>query len=76
MFSESTGFYLYSSLLQANAAILSILGVFTIFRVQSIQAAIDIIKNAWIMPRGFYHPNIDVMTEFDNIRLGKKRGSH
>jgi hypothetical protein len=73
MFSESTGFYLYSSLLQANAAILSILGVFTIFRVQSIQAAIEIIKNSLISsPFEGHYSATEEMDEFDNFSLKEK----
>lgn len=40
-FSDSTGLYFYSALVQANAAILSIVGVFIIFRLQSLQSSID-----------------------------------
>ncbi len=58
IFSESTGFYSYSSLLQANAAILSILGIFTIFRVQSFQSAIETIKNSFILSRDGFSPFI------------------
>jgi hypothetical protein len=65
MFSESTGFYLYSSLLQANAAILSILGVFTIFRIQSIQSAIDTIKNSLVISNPNHYPSTEEMDEFD-----------
>jgi hypothetical protein len=38
---ENTGLYFYSSLLQANAAILAIVGVFFIFRIQSLQSAVE-----------------------------------
>ena len=41
IFDVSTGMYYYSSLIQANAAIISIFGVFYIFRLQSIQSAIS-----------------------------------
>ena len=37
-FSENTGLYFFSALLQANAAILAIVGVFMIFRLQSYQS--------------------------------------
>jgi len=40
-FDTSTGLYFYSSLIQANAAIISIFGVFFIFRLQSIQSSIS-----------------------------------
>jgi hypothetical protein len=74
MFSESTGFYLYSSLLQANAAILSILGVFTIFRIQSIQSVIDIIKSSLILTvRPGQYPETSAMDRFDNMSLDEKK---
>lgn len=44
-FSENTGLYFYSALLQANAAILSIVGVFFIFRIQQLKSEIDSIKD-------------------------------
>lgn len=44
-FNESTSLYIYSALFQANAAILSIIGVFIIFRLQSLQSHIDTLKN-------------------------------
>jgi len=37
IFSDSTCLYFFSALLQANAAILSIVGVYFIYRVQSVQ---------------------------------------
>ena len=40
-FTGNTGLYFYSALLQANAAIFSIVGVFYIFRLQSINSAIS-----------------------------------
>lgn len=51
-FSENSSFYLYSSLLQANAALFSIVGVFYIFRIQSLQSSIDIIKSGLMTDRG------------------------
>jgi len=53
-FSENTGLYFFSALIQANAAIFSIIGVFYIFRLQSIQSAISDIFNA------LYNENINI----------------
>lgn len=39
-FNENTGFYFYSALIQANAAIISIFGIFYIFKIQTIQNTI------------------------------------
>ncbi len=44
VFSENSGLYLFSALLQANAAILAIGGVFYIFRIQSLHGIIEFIK--------------------------------
>jgi hypothetical protein len=44
-FSENTGLYLYSALLQANAAILALIGVYIIFKIQSLKSEIEIVKN-------------------------------
>jgi hypothetical protein len=40
-FSDSSALYLYSALLQANAAILSLFAIFVIFRIQSLASSID-----------------------------------
>ena len=52
LFSNSTGLYLFSALLQANAAIIAIVGVFGIFRIQSLQSKIEYIKQGLLQPRG------------------------
>jgi len=41
-FSDSTSLYVFSALLQANAAILSIAAIFVIFRIQSLGSAIEV----------------------------------
>lgn len=51
VFSANTGLYFFSALLQANAAILSIVGVFYIFKVQSIQNTIHFIKSSLLTDR-------------------------
>jgi hypothetical protein len=52
LFSDSTGLYLFSALLQANAAIIAIVGVFGIFRIQNLQSKIEYIKSGLLEPRG------------------------
>lgn len=69
-FSSNTGLYLYSALIQANAAIFSIIGVFFIFRLQSVQSAITNIFN------GLYNENIGVRQgayKFKNMSLEEKK---
>ena len=45
VFSENTGLYLYSALLQANAAILSLIGIYYIFKIQSLKLELEALKN-------------------------------
>jgi len=52
IFYDYTSIYLFSALLQANAAILAIVGVFGIFKIQSIQTQIDFLKNWLTFPDG------------------------
>jgi len=51
-FTENTGYYFFSSLLQANAAIFSIFGVFFIYRLQTLNSSISEIFNSLIMTAG------------------------
>jgi hypothetical protein len=70
-FSENSSFYFFSSLLQANAAILSIVGVFFIFRIQSLQSAVDVIKSNLLSDRGHSSwPN--EIIEWDNFSIREK----
>lgn len=71
-FSEYTGLYFFSTLIQANAAIFSIVGVFYIFRLQSIQSAIANIFNA------LYNedPNIRRMAQEFNIKIIEDKKSY
>lgn len=70
-FSENSSFYFLSSLLQANASILSIAGVFFIFRIQSLQSSIDIIKNILMSDRGHSSWPAEIV-KFDNLSLNEK----
>lgn len=70
-FSENSSFYFLSSLLQANASILSISGVFFIFRIQSLQSSIDIIKSSLMSDRGNISWPGDIV-KFDNLLLNDK----
>ena len=70
IFSNYTGSYLFSALIQANAAIFSIIGVFYIFRLQSIQSAISNIFNA------LYNENISIRQkaeEFNHKNIDEKK---
>jgi len=58
-FYDYTSIYLFSALLQANAAILAIVGVFGIFKIQSIQAKIDSMKNWSSFNTGWDPNNMD-----------------
>ena len=49
MFSQITGYYFYSSLIQVNAAIFSIYGLFIVFKIQICKSNIDTCKNLIFM---------------------------
>lgn len=70
IFYEYTSIYFYSALLQANAAILAIVGVFGIFKIQSIQTKIDSMKN-WISSNTGWEP--DNMDDFDKKTTGEQK---
>lgn len=77
MFSPNTGFYFYSSLLQAQAAIFSIVGVFIVFKLQTIKSAIENYKHMLLALK--VYPSVITDFEFADeatrkekyIRLGK-----
>ena len=70
-FAENSSFYFYSSILQANAAIFSIVGVFYIFRIQSLQASIDIIKSGLMNDQGRSSWPQEII-DWDNLSLKEK----
>jgi len=47
-FSESSSLYFFSAILQANAALLALVGIFLIFRLQYFQSIIDGVRNKLI----------------------------
>ncbi|MBI4726447.1 hypothetical protein HY768_04345 [candidate division TA06 bacterium] len=49
MFSEITGYYFFSSIIQVEAAIFSIYGLFIVFKIQICKANIDTCKNLLFM---------------------------
>ena len=70
-FSESTSLYIYGSFLQANAAIIAILGLFIIYKIQALQTSIDVIKSDLMRDRGMYtHPKS--VLDFDSATLEEK----
>ena len=69
-FTENTGLYLFSSLIQSNAAIISIFGVFYIFRLQSLQSAISEIYESLCNINTAIK---DAAREFRHLSLGKKK---
>lgn len=70
-FSESTSLYIYSSFLQANAAIIAVLGFFIIYKIQALQSSIDVIKSDLMRDRGMYsHPK--TVLDFDSATIQEK----
>lgn len=69
--SENSFLYLYSSFIQANAAILAIVGFYVIFRIQSLQSTVDVIKSDLMRDHGqFSHPT--TVLKFDRSSLDEK----
>ncbi len=71
-FSENTSLYLYSSFIQANAAIIAITGLFIVFKLQSYLASIDVLKLTIMNDRGMYSTPTDVEV-FDRTILSEKK---
>jgi hypothetical protein len=74
VFSEYTGLYFYSSLIQANAAILSLLGVFIVFRIQLNKSSIENLKN-FVLNLGLTRVQrlMDLTLEFERMNLNTKK---
>lgn len=72
---EKTSFYLFSALLQADAAIFSIVGVFVVFTLQSLQNRIDDVKdNIRTALRSFDKKILSKRIEdFDNSDIAGKK---
>lgn len=79
-FSEYTALYFFSALLQANAAIIAIVGVFFIFRIQTYQSSINSIKNYLFTDKfknlqktiiDFYNFDIISQKEYFNKEIGE-----
>lgn len=73
IFSTNTGLYFFSALLQSNAAILSVFGVFLIFRIQSYQSSIDIIHSSLLDHQTCSSTIQDIFEFIKNPDLGKKK---
>ncbi|MDP2984079.1 MAG: hypothetical protein Q8O92_12210 [Candidatus Latescibacter sp.] len=71
LFSDSSSLYFFSALLQSNAAIISLVGIFVIFKIQSLQSKVEMIRNFLISnPNKYPHPKYVI--EFDNLILEDK----
>ena len=71
-YSPSTSLYFFSALLQANAAIFSIYGVFVIFKLQSIKSSIDSFITALMQDRGRSIHTVEVI-DFDGMNIDEKK---
>ncbi len=67
MLFENAGYYLFSSMLQAKAAILSLYGLFIIFKIQSLSSQIDFIKEILT-----HNPNPNFIYLFDAKSMEEK----
>jgi hypothetical protein len=70
-YSKSSSLYFFSALLQSNAAIISLFGVFIVFRLQSLQTSLDLLKNTLMQDGGkMIQPN--TVFRFDKMNLNEK----
>lgn len=70
-YSLDSGRYFFSAILQGNAAILSILGVFTIFKIQALHSNIDTLKASRLGDMGSSSTPTGII-EFDKKSLEEK----
>ncbi|MDP8323375.1 MAG: hypothetical protein RAO94_13605 [Candidatus Stygibacter australis] len=70
-FHETSSLYFFSALLQSNAAIFAIVGVFIVFRLQSLQSSLDMLKNTLMQNRGKTITLCSVI-EFDKLNIKEK----
>jgi len=78
-FNESTGLYFYSSLLQADAAMISIVGLFLIYWIQSLENKISSVMNSLTSQKidridninNFFSSDIKGQQEFFNSISGQ-----
>ena len=69
IFTDSSGLYFYSALLQANAAIIALIGLYTIFRIQVAYTTIESLK-AFLLAE---HSGIrDSALRFDSMDFKEK----
>ncbi len=76
LFSNSTSLYFFSAILQANAAIIAIVGVFGIFKIQPFQSGIETIKFSLSMERGittgFWDVDPSIISIFNPLNIEEK----
>ena len=72
LFSDNTSLYFFSALLQANAAILSLLAIFVIFRIQSLASSIDTRKFVLGSDLGVHIPSHEINT-FERMSIQEKK---
>ena len=79
-FSENTGLYFYSAFIQANAAIFSIVGVFFVFRFQSIKSSIsenrNLFNNAGEEVKKFAQSFEELSNEGKEIEVKRMQGNY
>jgi len=71
-FSDSTGLYFYSALLQANAAIIALIGLYTTFRIQSANSNVESFRNYFLAGNDVLR---DLGFRFDEMTLKRKQNN-
>jgi hypothetical protein len=70
-FSDSSSLYFYGALVQANAAILSIIGIFVVFRIQSVRSSVDAVRSVLSADPGKFTAPAEI-GRFDRMTLEEK----
>lgn len=71
-YNNSTSLYFFSALLQANAALFSIYGVFVIFKLQGLKSTIDAYMIAFLQNKGM-SINSEEVLDFEVMNIEDKR---
>lgn len=72
-FSENTSFYFFSALLQGNAAIISLLFIFLLHKLQSLQNQIDLTRENLTRIAVGISIWVEDIIKFDNYSINEKR---
>ena len=70
---DYTGLYFYSALLQGNASLLAILGVFVIYRLQDLKSSVSNIRDFFLGYGVLHGSSRELVQEFDLASISEKK---